>query len=129
MILASGIGYAVLASHAPETPVVFSLKFAICMIVVQWLASGFGGYMAGRLRDNGNNIRGDEVFFRDTAHGFLSWAVAAIFTALFFAGLKTATVVVQDIPRFEIYTALSMLVGAFIASVAGVCGGLHRDEI
>jgi len=44
-------------------------------------ASGLGGYLAGRLRTKWSNIHGDETYFRDTAHGFVSWAVATLLTA------------------------------------------------
>ncbi len=44
-------------------------------------ASGLGGYLAGRLRTRWVDVHRDEAYFRDTAHGFLSWAVATILTA------------------------------------------------
>ena len=40
-----------------------------------------GGYLAGRLRIKWVAVHTDEVYFRDTAHGFLAWAVAALATA------------------------------------------------
>ena len=39
------------------------------------------GYLAGRLRSRWVAVHGDEVHFRDTAHGFLAWAVASLVTA------------------------------------------------
>src|SRR5690606_18097540 len=51
---------------------------AIWFVVVQWLASALGGYLTGRLRTKWSNVHTDEVFFRDTAHGFLSWALATV---------------------------------------------------
>jgi hypothetical protein len=47
----------------------------------QAVASGMGGYLAGRLRTKWVAVHTDEVYFRDTAHGFLSWAVASLMTA------------------------------------------------
>ena len=44
-------------------------------------ASGVGGYLAGRLRTRWVNVHTDEVYFRDTAHGLLVWAVGAIISA------------------------------------------------
>lgn len=44
-------------------------------------ASGLGGYLTGRLRTRWVSVHGDETYFRDTAHGFLSWAVATLVTA------------------------------------------------
>jgi hypothetical protein len=51
---------------------------AIWLIVVQWISSGFGGYLTGRLRTKWVGAHTHEVFFRDTAHGFLSWALATV---------------------------------------------------
>ena len=47
----------------------------------QLVASAMGGYLAGRLRTRWVAVHGDEVHFRDTAHGFLAWAVASLVTA------------------------------------------------
>lgn len=55
---------------------------AIAWVVFsQVVASGLGGYLAGRLRTRWVDVQRDEVHFRDTAHGFLAWAVAALVTA------------------------------------------------
>ncbi|MFG3449988.1 hypothetical protein ACGFZ3_15570 [Stenotrophomonas sp. NPDC047960] len=51
-------------------------------------ASGLGGYLAGRLRTKWTRLHGDETYFRDTAHGFVSWAVATLLTA----GLLTSAI-------------------------------------
>jgi hypothetical protein len=51
---------------------------AIWLVVTQWLASAFGGYLAGRLRTKWAAHQSDEVFFRDTAHGFLAWGLSTI---------------------------------------------------
>jgi parvulin-like peptidyl-prolyl isomerase len=37
-----------------------------------------GGYVAGRLRTKWANTHTHEIFFRDTAHGFITWAVATV---------------------------------------------------
>jgi hypothetical protein len=50
----------------------------IWLIVMHWLASGLGGYLTGRLRTKWAGLHTHEVFFRDTANGFLSWAVASV---------------------------------------------------
>jgi hypothetical protein len=47
----------------------------------QIVASGMGGYLSGRLRTKWVDTHTDEVYFRDTAHGFLAWAVAALVSA------------------------------------------------
>jgi hypothetical protein len=48
---------------------------------MQWIASGLAGYLTGRLRGKWEGMHADEAFFRDTAHGFLAWAVATVITA------------------------------------------------
>jgi hypothetical protein len=55
------------------------------LILTQILASAMGGYLAGRLRTKWANVHSDEVYFRDTAHGFLVWAVGLVLTAAFLA--------------------------------------------
>lgn len=56
----------------------FAASTAVGLIVIQWLASAAGGYLTGRLRTAWVGVRSDEVFFRDTAHGFLAWALATL---------------------------------------------------
>lgn len=64
----------------------------IWMIVVQFIASSMGGYLAGRLRTKWATIHTDEVYFRDTAHGFLVWSVGLVITAAFLASAATSIV-------------------------------------
>jgi hypothetical protein len=45
---------------------------------MQLASAGIGGYMAGRLRVKWAAVHGDEVYFRDTAHGLLTWAVSTL---------------------------------------------------
>jgi len=59
------------------------------LILMQVMASAMGGYLAGRLRTRWARVHNDEVFFRDTAHGFLSWCLAAVVTAAFLATAAT----------------------------------------
>jgi hypothetical protein len=54
---------------------------AIAMIVTQWVASCVGGYITGRLRTRWVSTHTHEVFFRDTAHGFITWCLATIVIA------------------------------------------------
>ena len=58
---------------------------AIWLIAVQWIASGFGGYLTGRLRTKWVGTHNHEVFFRDTAHGFVTWALATLVLAVVIA--------------------------------------------
>jgi hypothetical protein len=53
------------------------------------LSFSIGGYMPGRLRSRWIGVHGDEVFFRDTAHGFIAWAFATAFGAVLLASLAS----------------------------------------
>jgi hypothetical protein len=64
----------------------------IWLIVMEALSSAMGGYIAGRLRTKWASVHSDEVYFRDTAHGFLAWSTALVFTAAFLASAATTMV-------------------------------------
>jgi hypothetical protein len=83
--LGSGIGLSSVSpwSSANPTATTFTLLAAVWLIIVQWLSSAMGGYLAGRLRTKWVGVHTDEVFFRDTAHGFLAWALASIVVVAF----------------------------------------------
>lgn len=61
---------------------------AIAVAAILWLsftqivASWLGGYLAGRLRGKWVRLHDHEIAFRDTAHGFIAWALATLITAL-----------------------------------------------
>jgi hypothetical protein len=93
LALGGGIGLTTVSpwSGSGASPKAFSIGAAIWLIVVQWLASGVGGYLTGRLRTKWVGIHTDEVFFRDTAHGFLAWALATVMGVAFLASAAVAT--------------------------------------
>jgi hypothetical protein len=157
--LGSGLGAAA-ASPWPNTgpgATTFTVATGLWLIITQWLSAGAGGYLTGRLRTKWAGTHTHEVFFRDTAHGFITWAVAtviiaglaaaiassaaqtAVHTAISVASAagaadtadsarQAANAARKAASAFSIFTALSMLVGAFIASVAAALGGQQRDE-
>jgi hypothetical protein len=51
-----------------------------------------GGFLTGRLRTKWVSVHTHEVFFRDTAHGFLAWSLATVAGALIFASVTTSGV-------------------------------------
>jgi hypothetical protein len=63
----------------------FQIGTGVYLIVVAMLASTIGGYVAGRLRTKWVAVHTHEVFFRDTAHGFLAWGLATVVSAAFLA--------------------------------------------
>ncbi len=87
--LGSGVG---LASVSPwrgsgATGTTVSIASVVWLIVMHWIASGMGGYLTGRLRTKWTGLHTHEVFFRDTAHGFLSWATATLVGAVIIANM------------------------------------------
>lgn len=88
LILGAGLGFAATSPWADEgaSAKALGISTIIWLLVTQIIASGLGGYIAGRLRVKWANLHGDEVYFRDTAHGFLAWAVATLVAAMLVLG-------------------------------------------
>lgn len=82
-VLGSGLGMTMVSPWADRgvAATTFGITAILWITLTQLIASGFGGYLAGRLRTKWVSVHTDEVYFRDTAHGFLAWAVATLFTA------------------------------------------------
>ncbi|RWC84438.1 MULTISPECIES: hypothetical protein [unclassified Mesorhizobium] len=80
MLLGSGLGLTMVSpwSGSSASITTFAVSTAVWLVIVQWLSSAVGGYLAGRLRTKWVGIHTDEVYFRDTAHGFLAWALATL---------------------------------------------------
>jgi len=87
MALGSGVGLASISpwSNHGVSVKTFAVTGAIWLIVTQWISAGLGGYIAGRLRTRWIGTHTHEVFFRDTAHGLITWAVATLVVAAVFA--------------------------------------------
>jgi hypothetical protein len=81
LFLGSGVGLTMVSANSNSgfSLAALGITAAIWFMVVQWLSSALGGYLTGRLRTKWAAVHTDEVFFRDTAHGFLSWAIATVF--------------------------------------------------
>ena len=77
--LGSALGFASVSPWSDgATATSLGVGAAIWVVVTQWLSSAFGGYLTGRLRTKWALHSSDEVFFRDTAHGFMAWALATV---------------------------------------------------
>jgi len=89
LALGSGIGFASISPWPNQGASVttFAVTTAIWLIVTQWISAALGGYIAGRLRTRWLGTHIHEVFFRDTAHGLITWAVATILVATVATGL------------------------------------------
>jgi hypothetical protein len=120
ILLALGSGFG-LASVSPwfgfgASATTFTVMTAVWLIVTQWLASGLGGYLTGRLRTKWVGLHTHEVFFRDTANGFLTWAAATVIGAAFLASATSSVVT----------GTASMVAGVAPGGAAGASQGVTR---
>jgi len=92
VILGSGFGLAWVSPTGDRGPTAtgFALTAAVWLIVVQWLSAASGGYITGRLRTKWAGTHTHEVFFRDTAHGLLTWALSTLLVAALVALTSSA---------------------------------------
>jgi hypothetical protein len=93
-MLGSGFGLAWAAPFSNSGPSAQTLTIVavIWLIVTQWIAGGIGGYLTGRLRTKWVGTHTHEVFFRDTAHGFLTWSLGTVIGITVLATASTALV-------------------------------------
>ena len=89
----------------------------VWLSLTQVLASGMGGYLAGRLRSKWLETPSEEVYFRDTAHGFLAWGVATLVTA----ALLTSTI--GSIVGGGVQAASTVAAGATTAATGSAASG------
>src|SRR5450830_1914783 len=83
LMLGTGLGLSSVSpwAHNGVSAATFGVSTILWVTLTQLVASAMGGYLAGRLRTKWAAVHTDEVYFRDTAHGFLAWAVASLATA------------------------------------------------
>jgi hypothetical protein len=77
---------------ASSSTAMLGVTTIVAAVLVQVIASAVGGYVAGRLRTKWVQVHDDEVYFRDTAHGFLVWALATLLTAGFLTSAATTAI-------------------------------------
>ena len=117
LALGTGLGFTSVSAYqnSGASATTMGIAAALWLIITQIASSGLGGYLAGRLRTKWTNVHSDEVYFRDTAHGFLVWAVGAIISAMLLASAASSL----------IGGGASLLsnVGGGVAKVAGQAAG------
>ena len=147
LVLGMGLGLAVVSPWTAVAPTAEALSGA----TIAWIfltaiaASGVGGYMAGRLRTRWPGAQLDEVYFRDTAHGFLAWGLATLLTAAALTGVIASILGISETDsaessiaqitdeerrnaaRASLWIFASLLLGAFTASWLATFGGRQRD--
>jgi hypothetical protein len=86
-----GIGFSVVSPWSDQgvSATTFHIGAGLYLVAVAMLASTVGGYLAGRLRVKWVGVHEDEVYFRDTAHGLVTWALATAFSATVLASATT----------------------------------------
>ena len=94
LTLGVGLGFSSLSpwSNAAVSATTVGMVAIVWLIFTHVVASGMGGYLAGRLRTKWAGVHTDEVYFRDTAHGFLAWAVASVVAAALLGSVMTSIV-------------------------------------
>jgi hypothetical protein len=89
ILLALGAGFGLSAispwSNTGASATAVTTVAIVWLILIEIIASALGGYLTGRLRTKWTLIHSDEVYFRDTANGFLAWAVALVLSVTFLA--------------------------------------------
>ena len=85
--LGTGLGLASVSpwGNSGASTTTFKIGTGLYFIVMAMISSAIGGYLAGRLRTKWTGVHTNEVYFRDTAHGFLAWAFASILGAILLA--------------------------------------------
>ncbi|WKK16112.1 hypothetical protein QQL45_20190 [Achromobacter insolitus] len=115
----TGLGFLSISPWSGEgaTAPAIGIGLIVWMLATQIVAYGIGGYVAGRLRTKWVDVHSDEVYFRDTAHGFLVWALSAVVSAVLL-GASIATLA-SGVAR----AGASMAAGAGTAATAAAAAG------
>jgi hypothetical protein len=94
LALGTGVGLSSLSpwSSAGVSASTVTKGAIVWLILTQIVAAAIGGYLAGRLRTKWVSVHTHEVYFRDTAHGFLVWSVSLVITTAFLASAATSMV-------------------------------------
>lgn len=118
LMLGTGLGLSSVSpwAYSGVSATTFGVSSILWLTFTQLVASGLGGYLAGRLRTRWVSVQLDEVYFRDTAHGFLAWAVAALATA------ALLTSVIGSIVSGGVQAG-SVAAAATAATTSGASGG------
>ncbi len=93
-----------------------SLMSGLVLVVISAIASGIGGYVAGRLGSRWSNVHVDEVYFRDTAHGFVAWGLSTLLAVVFLGSVVSSIV----------GGAAS---GAAMGGTAAAAGNVNRNDV
>jgi len=123
LMLGTGLGLSSVSPWAYNgvSAMTFGVSTILWLTFTQLVASGMGGYLAGRLRTKWNAVHTDEVYFRDTAHGFLAWSLASLTTA------ALLTSVIGSIVNGGIQAGASVA-GGVATAAAATAGGFEMAK-
>jgi MFS family permease len=96
----TAIGFSIVSSSPTwrDTSSALALASGLYLLLAALVSFGFGGYVAGRLRERWTtSAHSDVVEFRDGVHGLLAWAIAVMITGLV-AAASAASVASKAIP-------------------------------
>lgn len=125
LLLGTGLGLSAMSPWASQGASAAAVGIAgiAWLTFTQVVASGMGGYLAGRLRTQWLGTQVDELYFRDTAHGFLSWAVSTLATAVLLSSM------VGSIVNGGVQAGASLAGSATsVAAVAGMGASAGSDN-
>src|SRR4030081_1044965 len=90
----AGMGFSVVSpwGNSGVSATTFKIGTGLYFIVMAMISSAIGGYLAGRLRTKWLGVHTDEVYFRDTAHGFLAWGLPSVLGAILLASPATSLI-------------------------------------
>jgi hypothetical protein len=91
LALGVGLGFSIVSPWSGQgvSATTFHVAAGVYLVCVAMLASTVGGYLAGRLRTRWPGVHDDEIYFRDTAHGLVTWALATVLMAGALGGATT----------------------------------------
>jgi hypothetical protein len=89
--LGAGLGFSAISpwSDSGLSAGGFRTATGIYLVLISIMSSAIGGYLAARLRTRFVGLHDNEVYFRDSAHGFVAWAFATVLTATALAAALT----------------------------------------
>lgn len=124
MLVGSGLGLTMVSPWSGESASVttFAVTTAVWLVIVQWLSSGLGGYLTGRLRTKWVGLPTNETMFRDSAHGFMAWALATLLVVGVMGSALTAAI------GTGVQAASTVASGAAMGASAGASANAGGDS-
>jgi hypothetical protein len=122
VLAGTGLGFLAIAPWSSQGLSGSSLAAGsvLWLLATQIIAYGVGGYVTGRLRIAWTDASDDEIFFRDTVHGFLVWAFSVVISVVLLGSMASSAV-------SGTVEAGAVLTG--MGAVAGMAGDAGQDDV